>query len=78
MSSWDFSGVKISSQDKTELIARMVQIMVLVMTGSTCYKFGGRIFRQRSGLGIGLRGSAALARLVMIKWDRIWGKLQKS
>jgi len=51
--------------------------MVLLMTSTTCYKFGGKIYRQRKGLGIGLRGSAALARLVMCKWDNTWAVLMK-
>ena len=54
----------------------MLQVMVLLMTSTTCYRFGGRIFRQTKGLGIGLRASAALARLVMVTWDKTWGYLQ--
>ena len=52
--------------------------MVLLMTLTTCYKFGGRIYKQKGGLGIGLRGSAAVARIVMCRWDEIWAKRMKS
>ena len=75
MSNWDFSCVKFSDKDKTEMIAQMVQIMILLMCSTTCYKFGGQIFRQKGGLGIGLRGSAAIARLSMCTWDGLWARL---
>ena len=75
---WDFKKTKICKRDKVELVALMVQIMVLLMTRTTCYRFGGKIFRQRDGLGIGLRGSAALARLAMCKWDVIWATMQNN
>ena len=55
----------------------MVEIAVLVLISTTCYTFGGRIFRQIKGLGIGLRASAALARLAMCNWDSVWGYMQK-
>ena len=52
--------------------------MVLLLTSTTCYKFGGRIFKQKNGLGIGLRTSAAPTRLTMCFWDVIWGRVQYS
>ena len=76
LDNWDFDKTKISKRDKIELQAIMIQVMVLLLTRTTCYKFGGRIFRQKDGLGIGLRGSAALARLAMCKWDALWGDIQ--
>ena len=76
MDQWDFTGIVLTDEKKRSLVACMVQIMVLLMCSTTCYKFGGRIFIQKSGLGIGLRGSAAIARVVMCTWDRVWGELQ--
>ena len=75
LDTWDFSGIELNDKNKKDLIAATLQIMILLLTSTTCYKFGGKLYRQRSGLGIGLRGSAALARLVMCTWDRSWGYL---
>ena len=79
LENWDFSNLmkNIDEKLKKEMIACSLQVMVLLMTSTTCYRFGGKIFRQRKGLGIGLRGSAALARLVMCKWDNTWAALMK-
>ena len=76
MSQWNFSHIVLDEVLKKKLIGVTLQLMVLLMTRTTCYKFGGRVYRQKSGLGIGLRGSAALARLVMCTWDRTWGYMQ--
>ena len=76
MSQWDFSHIVLDGNLKRKLIGLTLQLMVLLTTRTTCYKFGGRVYRQKSGQGIGLRGSAALARLVMCTWDRTWGYMQ--
>ena len=77
INNWDFSHIKPPDEKaKRNMVAIMVQIMVIVLTATTCYKFAGVIYRQKQGLGIGLRGSAALARITMCAWDRTWGKLQ--
>ena len=70
MDSWDFSHITLDERKKRRLISTMVHVMVLLLTSTTCYTFGGQIYRQKSGLGIGLRGSAALARIVMCAWDK--------
>ena len=75
LDNWDFSQTTITQENKREMFALMVQTMVLLLTSSTCYKFGGIIYKQSDGLRIGLRGSAALARLTMCEWDRIWAHL---
>ena len=76
MDAWEFSRIKLTDTLKRKLISVTIQLMVLLMTSSTCYKFGGKIYKQKSGLGIGLRGSAALARLLMCTWDSLWGSMQ--
>ena len=76
LDAWDFSKVKLTDENKKTLISCMIQIMVLLMCSTTCYKFGGKLYIQKSGLGIGLRGSAALARVVMCTWDKVWGRIQ--
>ena len=76
LDNWDFSQIKLDEMSKKKLISYVVQTMVLLLTTTTCYTFGGKLYRQKSGLGIGLRGSAALARLVMCAWDLTWGRKQ--
>ena len=76
LDNWDFSKVKYTPQIKTEMIAYMVQVAVLTLVSSTIYSFGGKIYRQTVGLGIGLRASAALARITMCDWDQIWANRQ--
>ena len=76
MDMWDFQNVQYTEKKKVEMIAYMVQISVLVLISSTCYSFGGQIYRQLKGLGIGLRASAALARITMCDWDNLWANRQ--
>ena len=77
LENWCFDHIDYDKEDdKRNMAALMVQIMVLLMSKTTCYKFAGHIYRQRSGLGIGLRGSAALARITMCTWDKVWGTMQ--
>ena len=76
LNNWNFDGTIFTDDNKTTMIALLIQTLVLLMTTTTCYTFGGNIYRQRNGLGIGLRGSAALARLTMCIWDATWGKMQ--
>ena len=76
MDNWDFSRVQFTEENKKEMIAHMIQIAVITLISSTVYCFAGKIYRQLSGLGIGLRASAALARITMCDWDQIWANRQ--
>ena len=38
MNNWDFKNARICKRDKIELLALMVQIMVLLLSRTTCYK----------------------------------------
>ena len=58
------------------MLAQMIKIGNLVTMRTTCYTFGGDLYRQTSGAGIGLRSSACLAKLTMGFWDRDWAKIQ--
>ena len=78
LAEWDTDNLDLDENNKKHMLAVMVQIMVLLISGSTCYRFGGRIFKQQGGLGIGLRASAALARVCMCVWDDRWADIQKS
>ena len=46
LDAWDFSQVVLDEKKKVELLATMVQLMVLLLTSTTCYKFGGVIYKQ--------------------------------
>ena len=47
LENWYFSNMKDKLNDgiKKEMLAYTLQIMVLLMTSTTCYKFGGKIYR---------------------------------
>ena len=61
---------------KKRMMGRMLQILTIVLMSSSCYSFGGKIYRQKEGAGIGERGSACIARTVMSLWDKIWAAAQ--
>ena len=54
----------------------MIQVASLVLMQTSCYSFGGKIFLQQSGSGIGLRASACIAKVVMAVWDSLWASIQ--
>ena len=54
------------------IVAEVVKICTKVMFKNHLYTFGGRTYRQKKGGPIGLRGTCAVARLVMCHWDRQW------
>ena len=68
----------ITDEMKRLMIALMMKIVVLVIMDSTCYSFGGELFKQVGGAGIGLRASACMAKILMGQIDKIWASLQLS
>ena len=54
------------------LVATMVMIWVVVMMNTHRYEFDGKTFLQKSGGPIGLRGTCAVAQVVMNAWDTQW------
>ena len=42
------------------------------MSQSHIYTFSGKLYKQKAGGPIGLRGTCAIARLVMQMWDSKW------
>ena len=75
MDYWYVDVEMLSDHDKIEMIAIMIKIATLVMMSTTCYTFGGLIHLQSDGAGIGLRGSAAQAKITMGLWDQKWAKM---
>ena len=59
-------------------IATMIKISVILMSKTTCYSFGGALYIQRSGAGIGLRASAYLAKITIGSWDQAWAEIMYS
>ena len=50
----------------------MVRIATQFMFKSHVYTFAGKFYKQQSGGSIGLRGTCAIARLIMQMWDHKW------
>ena len=50
---WDCTGLDISERNRREMLANLIELRVLLMTATTCYRLGGRIYKQRRVLGLG-------------------------
>ena len=74
---WDFTKVKLDDYMKREILARVIQIMVLILMTTHSYRFGGKLYKQKTGAPIGLRASACLAKILMAEWDMVWAKTQQ-
>ena len=66
---WKFSHFEPTKEEKKKLLAKGVEIAVKMMYNSHLYTFGGKVYKQRSGAPIGLRGSGASLRIIMNLWD---------
>ena len=55
--------------EKKVAVAEMVRIGVICMMNTHTFLWDGRWFLQRKGGPIGLRGTCAVARVVMLWWD---------
>ena len=60
--------------EKKKIVASVVKIATEAMFRKHYYSFGGKSFHQKDGGPIGLRGTCAVARLVMQVYDRKWGR----
>ena len=72
LTGWITGIKKFSDEDKREMVALLVQINTILLMSSHIYTFGGKVYLQEKGAGIGLRASACLARIVMCQWDTRW------
>ena len=64
--------------EKRTMVALMIKLSVIVIMNTTCYSFGGELFLQSSGAGIGLRASACIAKIIMGLIDRMWASVNSS
>ena len=76
LNNWKLDVDTPRDSDKQLLLAQMLKIGNLVAMETTCYSFGGHIFRQRGGAGIGLRSSACLAKVTISICDVDWSRIQ--
>ena len=74
---WRFPLVTLTGEEKKMIIAEVVKIATEVMFENHLYTFGGRVYRQGRGGPIGLRGTCAIARLVMCYWDKTWKEMMR-
>ena len=58
--------------DQNRDIATVVEIVTKAMFEKHYYSFGGKIYHQRGGGPIGLRGTCAVARVTMQMFDLNW------
>ena len=63
------------SQEEREIVARVLEVAVLVTMGTYVYSFCEKLFIQRSGGPIGMRSTASLANVIMKYFDGAWMKM---
>ena len=69
---WVFPRVVLTELEKKELVATVVEILVDAMFTKHYYTFGNKVYHQRKGGPIGLRGTCAVARVTMQLFDIMW------
>ena len=68
----------IDKETKDKLVATMVHLAMVVVMKTSCYSFGGKVYLQTSGSGIGQRVSACAAKIIMAIWDKELALSQRS
>ena len=69
---WIFPQIVLTVEERKGILAEVMRIVAEIMFETHIYTFNGRVYKQRKGEPIGLRGTCALARLAMCAWDRAW------
>ena len=69
---WVFPRVILSDLDKREILGAVLSIATTALFNHHFYSFGGAFFKQLKGGPIGLRGTCAVARLLMQVFDVQW------
>ena len=69
---WVFPRVVLTPEDKKEILGTVLSIATTALFKNHFYSFGGKMFKQEGGGPIGLRGTCALARLMMQIFDVKW------
>ena len=76
LNNWSVNTDDMSWEEERMLVTLMIKVSILALMDSTCYLFGGKIFKQLWGAGIGLRASACMAKIVMGLIDKMWSDIQ--
>ena len=76
MGEWRHKSYNFTVMKKRMMVGRLLQVLTTVLMSSSCYSFGGKLYRQKGGAGIGKRGSACVAKCVMSLWDKLWANKQ--
>jgi hypothetical protein len=72
---WSWEGKrKPSEEEKRKMLGKLIGKMVQTVMENHLYQFGGKLYRQISGGPIGLLLTGTVARIVMLVWDRKFGK----
>ena len=75
---WWFSEVEATAEEKKKLLAKGFEIATKTLWQTHLYKFGGKIYHQKSGAPIGARASGAGCRVIMNIHDEVVAeKLEK-
>ena len=75
---WVFPHVQLEDWERKKIVAGVLKLATRAMFRKHFYTFGGKTFQQTEGGPIGLRGTCAVARLVMQAFDREWGELLRA
>ena len=59
-----------TTEEKIQIIAKVLEIGVRTVLENHVYKFGNKIYRQVVGGPMGLKLTGIVARLVMDRWAR--------
>ena len=72
---WGNTGRCLSDSVKRKIIAKVIELAVILCMGTHLYTFGDKLYLKRAGGPIGMRFTASLANLVMKMWDQRWTQL---
>ena len=69
---WVFPRITLTAEDKLEILGTVLDIATTALFSHHYYSFGGSKYKQKDGGPIGLRGTCAIARLMMQIFDVKW------
>ena len=64
--------MKLTEEERRGILAGVMEVMVELLFSTHLYSFGGNTYLQKDGGPIGLRGTCAVARVLMCEWDMAW------
>ena len=67
---WEFPNIVLEDWEKKAILAAVIRLATQTMFKKHYYTFGGKIFHQSGGGPIGLRGTCAVARIIMQIFDK--------